>query len=191
MRRPDVRLFIAIELDEAVRRELARVQETLKPACRGVRWVKPELLHLTIKFLGEVPDGDVTGVTTAVETAAGASGGFDMDVGGSCGCFPPRGLVRVVWSSVTAEEGVLSRCVEHVERALEQAGFPRERKPFRPHITLGRVRYDDSRGAIRAAVEACTARTIGQRVDRLTVMSSVLSRGGPTYTPVARFDLGG
>ena len=86
-----MRLFVAIELDEDVRSVLREVQEGIQRSCDGVRWIPPVQLHLTVKFLGEVPDSDVGTVAEAVARGAGAGGPFAMTIGGN-GCFPPRGL---------------------------------------------------------------------------------------------------
>lgn len=185
-----MRLFVAIELEPQVRRALSKVQDSLRRSVRDVKWVDPELMHLTVKFLGDVPDGDVPRVTRAVERAAGRSEAFEMAVGGT-GCFPPRGNVRVVWAGVSEPSGLLKACVQAAEEELAQEGFPPEQRGFSAHITLGRIKFDKSRGAARDAVTAATLQEKTQSVGELVLMSSVLSRQGPTYTPVARTRLAG
>ena len=183
-----MRVFVAIELDDAVRATQKAVQEGLGRSCSEVRWIPANHLHVTLKFLGEVPDGDVSKVVEAVGRAAAGADPFDMTLAGS-GCFPPRGPVRIVWAGLQAESGGLSAGVEAVETELEQIGFARERRPFSPHITIGRVREDRSGGRIRAGAEAFTFAPVAQAVDSITLMSSVLSPKGPTYTPVSRVSL--
>ena len=187
-----MRLFVAIELSDAVRSALRAAQAALRPQCDGVRWVPPEQLHLTVKFLGEVGDADVPGVCAAVQRAAAASQALAMSVP-ECGCFPERGPVRIVWVATEEPSGSLAGCVEATERELESLGFARETRAFSPHITIGRVREDRSRGAIRAAVEKfhlADAEAVEQEVSSLTLMSSVLSPKGPTYSVVSRAKLG-
>lgn len=184
-----MRLFVAIELDEQIRAALAHAQAALRPSCDGVRWVAPQNLHLTVKFLGEVPDREVTGVTEAVARAAADAVPFDMQIA-ECGCFPPRDMVRIVWAGAVDTPGALLRCVEGVEKRLEDVGYPRERKRFSPHITIGRVREDRSGGCVRSAVEGHALDRLEQSVSTLTLMSSVLSPKGPTYTPVSKPKLG-
>ncbi len=183
-----MRLFVAIELDKEIRTLLASAQKTFARACPGVRWVKPELQHITVKFLGEVSDNGVPQVTQAVAAAASQSAPFDVAIDG-CGCFPPRGPVRTVWADARDTSGALTQCVQRVEDELEKVGFPCDTKPFRGHITLGRVKFDQSGGSIRSAVEAHSLPVTTQHVASLTLMSSVLSSGGPTYSPVGRFSL--
>lgn len=184
-----MRLFVAIELCKSVRAALAEAQAALRPQCDCVRWVLPELLHLTVKFLGEVPDRDVAKVAEAVARAAADATPFDMEIAG-CGCFPPRGPVRIVWAGVREESGALLQCVEGVEDELEPLGFARERRRFSSHITIGRVREDRSAGRVRSEVEAYSLRLMEQPVLAVTLMSSVLSPKGPTYTPVSTTKLG-
>ncbi len=184
-----MRLFVAIELDEVVRAALGTSQAELGRRCPGVRWIPPYQLHITTKFLGEVPDSQVDDVSTAVACAAAESRAFDMVIRG-CGCFPPRGPVRIVWAGIDEPSGALLQCVGAVERQLGELGFPPERRPFSPHITIGRVREDRSGGRIRTAAEQLPLDPCDQSVRSLTLMSSVLSPKGPTYTPVSTSNLG-
>jgi len=185
-----MRLFVAIELSESLRRSLAKTQSALRRDCDGVRWVDPELMHLTVKFLGDVEDSQIALIGDAVGCAAAASEQFEMVVGG-CGCFPPRGTVRVVWAGVEEMSGRLASCAESVGALLEPLGFRREARAFSPHITLGRVREDRSRGAIREAVGCYQLSSTIETVDSLVLMSSVLSKQGPSYSVVSRAMLAG
>jgi 2'-5' RNA ligase len=184
-----VRLFVAIELSERTRSALGRIQADLASKCDGVRWIPAHQLHITVKFLGDVPDGDVSKVAEGVGRAAAACDPFSMEIG-ECGCFPPRGPVRIVWAGAAEASSALMQCVEAVEAELQPLGFPRESKPFSPHITIGRVREDRSSGGIRAAVQAYGCGKEQESVSSLTLMSSVLSPKGPTYTPVSKAELG-
>ncbi|HNQ24726.1 MAG TPA: RNA 2',3'-cyclic phosphodiesterase [Phycisphaerae bacterium] len=185
-----MRLFVAILLDEPVRLGLKRVQEHLTPGCSGVRWVRWDQLHVTLKFLGEVRDGDVPKVCSAVTEAAATLPAFDMTLRGT-GCFPPRGLVRIVWAGIDEPTGTVVRLAEAVENRLADLGFPREQRPFSPHITIGRVKEDHSNGGIRRAVGAGSFAALPQAVERIAVMASVLAREGPTYSIVSRANLSG
>ncbi|MFQ5590436.1 MAG: RNA 2',3'-cyclic phosphodiesterase [Phycisphaerae bacterium] len=183
-----MRLFVAIEFSDRVRSVLERAQTALRRKCEGVRWVRPEQLHLTAKFLGEVRDATVSIVGEAVARAAQRSGSFTMTVSG-CGCFPQRGPVRIVWAGLTEQTGALTHCVDKVEEELEKEGFARERRAFSPHVTIGRVREDRSRGAIRSAAEGFALGPVEQSVSSITLMSSVLSSAGPTYTALRTIEL--
>ncbi len=184
-----MRLFVAIELSEAVRKALSETQAGLKRTCPDVRWIAAEQLHLTVKFLGEVADGDVAEISGAMKRAAAESKPFVMSTG-ECGCFPERGSVRIVWVRAMEEIGLLAGCVAAVEAQIEPLGFPREHRPFAAHITIGRVREGHSHGRVRESVQAHRCRVVEQNVSSLTLMSSALSPTGSTYTAVSRAKLG-
>lgn len=184
-----MRLFVAIELDDAIRTVASKVQASLKRSCDGVRWVQPELLHLTVKFLGEVLDPNVVSICEALNRAAEASEPFELEAS-ACGCFPERGPVRVIWIGGRECSPAMLTCVSAVERELEALGVPRERRGFSPHLTLSRLPDDRSRGKIREVVQATKVSAVSQEVSSIVLMSSVLSRGGPTYAVVSRSELG-
>jgi len=184
-----LRLFVAILLSDEVRAALALVQKTLRQSCDGVRWVSPEQLHVTVKFLGDVPDGDVSGVSEAIARGAASGAPFLMRVE-TAGCFPPHGGVRIVWAGASDPSNTMERSVEAINRELEQLGHERERRPWSPHITIGRVKFDKSVGRIREAVKRVSYSGIDQAVDSVTLMSSVLSPKGPTYAQVFACALG-
>ena len=185
-----MRLFVAIELSEAVRKALSGTQAKLKPQCPDVRWIPAEQLHLTVKFLGEVADGDVAAVSRGLELAAVEARPFSMRTC-ECGCFPDRGAVRIVWTKAVEKGGHLAGCVAAVEAQIEPLGFPREHRPFAAHITIGRVREDRSRGNLREVIQMHRGKEVEQDVMSLTLMSSALSPKGSTYAAVSRANLGG
>lgn len=184
-----MRLFVAIELADVVRKSLVALQERLKGKWPDVRWTSPQQLHLTVKFLGEVADGDVPAVCEAVAKGAASVPPFRLETG-VCGCFPERGAVRIVWVEAVEPSGALRDCVQAVEAQLAPIGFAPEARPFAAHVTIGRVREDRSHGGLRAAVEASRASAAGQDVTRLVLMSSELSPKGSTYAVVSRAKLG-
>jgi len=180
----NVRLFIAIELNEAVSLALARFQDMLKRRCDGIRWVRDDQLHLTIKLLGDVPDKEIDQVTHAMTIAVHHAQPFCMTIESS-GCFPRSGAPRVVWAGVTETTHTLARCKDTVEAELADAGFPQSHGIFSPHITLGRIKRDAWADRIRKTIEAADYATLSQPVDKLVLKSSVLSPQGPTYRTVA------
>ena len=184
-----MRLFVAILLNDDVRAALARLQQNLERRCDGVRWVREDQLHVTVKFLGDVSDGDVPEVTEAITRGATEGGPFSMKVE-VAGCFPPGGGVRIVWAGATEPSKAMQQSVEAINRELEELGFERERRAWSPHITIGRVKFDKSAGRIRGAVEQVSYPGIEQAVDSVTLMSSVLEPGGPTYARVFTCPLG-
>lgn len=184
-----MRLFIAFLLSDEVRESLRSVRRALVRFDRQVRWTPAEQMHVTVQFLGEVPDRDVVGVTDGLIKAGGMGVPFDMDVGG-VGCFPPRGPVRVVWVGARDDSGSMKRTVEAVHGAMEALGVPRESRPWTGHITIGRVREDRTGSAMRDAITSCQTVRVRQRVEAVVLMSSVLSPHGARYSVVQSVPLG-
>ncbi len=182
-------MFVAFLLDDRVRGLLRTVQDRLRRSCDGVRWVKPEQMHVTVQFLGEVADVDIAEVTDAVARGAAKGEPFTLSIE-ECGCFPPRGAVRVVWAGAKDETGAMLRSVQAIQDELSGVGFDPERRAWSSHITIGRARNAQADSAMRNSIERCTYDSLDQRVESVTLMASVLSPTGPTYTEVGRATLG-
>ena len=185
-----MRLFVAVELDESVKASLRKTQRALAAFYSAIMWVTSDQMHLTLKFLGEVPDARVEEVNAATERAAQASSPFEIAVNG-CGCFPPKGKVRVVWVGVDEPSGALAACSALCETRYAEIGFPREHRAFSAHLTLGRVRDDRTGGELREAVEGTAIESCRQTADALCVIQSTLTPQGARYTVVSRYPLGG
>lgn len=186
-----MRCFIAIELDADVRTTLTRLQRNLTLADVPVRWVRPEQMHITLKFLGDVPAEAVTSIGQAMAEVARDVNPFDVAVVGA-GCFPPSGrAVRVVWAGLHDPTGELHRCRNRLETALEARGFARDTRPFSAHLTLGRTRSPHQAGPLRSRLEAEASRKFGeQAVDSMILFESVLRKSGPAHTVLVRETLG-
>jgi len=185
-----VRLFVAIELAAPVRAALTRVQQGLAGKCRSVRWIPSEQLHVTLKFLGEVVDADVLRVGEATTRAAARCAALEMSLVG-CGCFPPRGNVRIAWVGIEKGAEPMSKLAVSLDEQFAELGFAPERRPFSPHITIGRVREGQPTQGVREALAAFSFPGVAQSVDRIVLMSSVLSPRGPTYAVVREAPLSG
>lgn len=183
-----MRLFIAVELAEAIRERLSAAQERLRRCPCGVKWVKPELMHLTLKFLGEVEEAAIAGIGAAIAAAAQGVSPFDLTVAG-LGAFPERGAPRVLWAGIQ-DNGSLALLNRRLEEGLAPLGFPPEGRPFSPHLTIGRVKEPRGAGALRGVLDRERAAEFGScRVEEIILMLSVLSPAGPTYTPLRRHRL--
>ena len=181
-----MRCFVAIELPEAVQRRLAELQKTLAKAGSGVKWVQPVHIHLTLKFLGEVDDGQAAAICEAVRAVGAQHGSFELHVGGA-GCFPQRGAARVLWVGLHDPPATLHACQEDLELALAELGFAVEDRAFHPHLTLGRVKDPSAGHNVRRQIEPHALFEAGSfKADALVVFESVLQRSGPIYTPLAR-----
>ena len=166
-----MRLFLALNIEPDVRRRCHAATQPLRAAGPDVRWVDESKLHLTLKFLGEQPESLVAPLSAALDTAAGQSRELDLQFG-AIGAFPNFRRPRVVWLGV-APDPKLELLHHDVEVTCETLGLSVEGKPFRPHVTLGRVEKDDGR-ALREAAR-------GLRVREFSTVNSVdlmLSAGG-------------
>ncbi len=184
-----MRLFAAIELDPAIRERLVRVQQELGEFDRAIRWLSRDQMHLTIKFLGEVPDGDVPAVCDVLKEIAQETPAFDIDVRG-LGCFPDRGGVRIVWAGLHEPSGALAECREHCEAMFAGLGFKQEHRGYAPHLTIGRVKESRRSAEIRRAIEERPDFAGGaQGVAEIVLFESYLKRAGAEYAPVCRCEL--
>ena len=161
------------------------------PDLHALRRVKPELMHVTLAFLGRTPDDRLPDVTAAVEAAASAVTAFDIEVDHS-GRFPPTGKPRVAWLGIGAGAPAMLNLGEKVRAELARRELAFDRKPLRAHVTFGRIREDvtlvDAR-SIAAAVEAMRIPHLRFRADVIVVFESALSPRGPKYTPRSRAPL--
>jgi len=188
-----MRCFVAIDLPGDVRSALDAAQARLRAAAprADVRWVAPAGLHLTLKFLGEVTDERRDAVRAALEGVARGT----VPIGLACaglGVFPGPARPRVVWAGVTAGLRELGALAAAVERALEPLGFLPERRPFRGHATLGRVRSPRSVGALMRALEGGPGTVFGSwTASDVVLYRSHLRPTGAIYEPLARLPFTG
>jgi RNA 2',3'-cyclic 3'-phosphodiesterase len=186
-----VRLFCALNLPGPERERLYRAAAPLRDAGLPVRWVAADALHVTVQFLGEVPEQAVPAVTRAAAGAAAGGAPFVMTVAG-LGAFPGLRRPRIVWAGAAGPPG-LAALHGALGRALAPLGWPPEARPFHAHVTLGRVR-DGARAAQLAGLAplaASFAFEAAVEVGTLDLMRSRLAPAGAQYDVVARLPLGG
>lgn len=180
-----MRTFIAIKLDQDIKRGLSQLIEELRIRCtegRGIKWVKPEGMHLTLKFLGEIEEDRLPHIETALKRISEQHTPFSLRVKGT-GCFPPKSKVpRVLWVGIE-EGGVLERLQIQIEEEMERIGFPKEHRRFHPHLTLGRVKVASNLGETLNLLEKYQDKTFGEmEVTHLTFYRSVLKPTGAEYS---------
>jgi 2'-5' RNA ligase len=191
-----VRTFIAIELSEEIRTQLAEAQARLRARSpgRAVKWVHPEGIHLTLKFLGNVPTGKISALSGAIERAVAGHTAFDIHLAG-LGCFPDLNRPRVVWVGVEGDLEALEALQRAVEKELNALGYPPEGRRFTAHLTLGRVRDDaapDERRRLGEAVRAIVLESgASTTVHQVSLMKSDLQPTGAVYTQLAAAKLAG
>ena len=185
------RTFLAVEISEQTRRALAGVAENIDAAGATIRFAAPRNLHVTLNFLGDVSDGPLRRVCdTAADVTAGVAP-FEFSV---CGLTPgpPKGRLRMIWADVVDPGGCLADLQERLAAALETLGLPRENRPYRPHLTVARIKYAPDDRPIRTEIERFGAEAFGaQQATQVTVFTSELTPSGPVYTPVAHAALDG
>jgi len=177
-----VRTFVAIRLPGDVQRAVADLQDRIHVPGVRVKWVEPENFHLTLKFLGDVPEDRLDRVFGAVEKGCEGQEAFAMSLEG-VGAFPNLRRPRVVWIGLNRGREEVARLAASVEALLADVGFEREERPFRAHATVGRVK--DVSPAVRQLGDRIAAERLaleGIRIDRVEVMKSQLTRRGPLYS---------
>ena len=184
-----MRAFVAVELSESIREALAGLIGSLRRLDLPVKWVAPENLHLTLKFLGNVPDETMTDVVGIVRRCTEGATPFELAVAG-VGGFPSFQRPRVVFVESVESPPTLRELARCLNRRMTRAGVPRENRPFRSHITLGRVRRPRPIGHAARELEALGERSFGAMiVEGITLMKSDLTPDGPVYTPIERVAL--
>lgn len=187
MKETQIRSFIAIELDQALLDGLINVQDELRANewADDVRWVRPEGIHLTLQFLGDVPAGRIQAISDGMTKAVAGIPPFTITAEG-LGVFPNWRRPRVIWVGVGGETTPLHRLQEQIEKAMAELGFEPEGRPFHPHFTLGRVNPRAGAGHRRRlgeALQGYSVQKIGQMlVDRVSLMCSQLNPKGAIYT---------
>src|SRR5207244_2026935 len=156
-----------------------------------VRWVDPTGLHVTLKFLGEVREGELSSVAGAVRATAAEHAAIGLALGG-LGGFPSLARPRVLWAGIRTGTPELGRLAAALERTLQPLGFPPESRPFRGHVTIARVRSPRGLGRITAAIEATPDVAFGNwTAGDVILYRSHLRPTGATYEPLAIVPLAG
>jgi RNA 2',3'-cyclic 3'-phosphodiesterase len=174
-----VRLFLAVIPPVEVQRAAFAACEGLRRPADDVSWVRPENLHFTLRFLGEVGEDTARGAAEAAAEAASAHAPFDASLG-RAGAFPGARRARVLWLSLATGAEAMKALAASLEAALVDHGFDPADKPFSPHLTIGRVREPKHDWSARLAEVPATDAAF--RVERITLVESRLARGGSVYT---------
>lgn len=184
-----VRCFVAVDVGDDAARELERIVAPLRTLARGVRWTRCAQWHLTCKFLGELPAERVAALRSALARGLDAPG-FELALRG-LGRFPPHGRPRVLWAGLDGDLATFAGVQRCVEDLVEPLGVPREQRPFRPHLTLGRVADSSDLGRLEAAWRRAAASVdiaLGA-ITALRLYRSTLGPGGSTYDVLDEFAL--
>jgi 2'-5' RNA ligase len=186
-----LRAFVAAELPTDLLKALAAVQAELGQRGLRVRWTRPASLHLTLKFLGDIPADRIPIVAEALRTAAVEQDAFQLTAEG-IGVFPGLRRPRVLWAGLSGAGAALAQLQRRVEEQLDAAGFPREAREFHGHLTLGRFGEGAPSGAVADVLSSYAAQRFGDfEVRELVLFQSDLKPRGAVYTALARAPLRG
>ena len=192
MKRDTIRAFIAIELPQEIKDTLAHWQAQLKEGGNlPAKWVSPESIHLTLKFLGNIDSSMVPHITQAMAHAALGIAPFRLELG-QLGAFPNIKRPRVVWLGVEGELAPLKSLHEGIERALEPLGFPKEERSLSPHLTLGRVKErvsSQETQKLEALLKTCEGGKGDIPVEAIHLIRSTLTPRGAVYSTIASVNL--
>ncbi|MBI3272525.1 MAG: RNA 2',3'-cyclic phosphodiesterase [Planctomycetes bacterium] len=184
-----IRCFVALEVDREVAGALGAAAVELRQAGADVKWTDLAHSHLTLKFLGELPEALVAQVRDVVESVARGYAPVRL-LYRRVGCFPPSGPPRVLWAGCEDREGRLSLLVRDLETRLALLGIPKESRGFQAHVTLGRVRSPRRSERLRPLLASLADAEFGsQTVAEVVLFRSELRPQGPTYTALARCPL--
>jgi 2'-5' RNA ligase len=180
-----MRIFVAIELPVTVAESIGQTQAELKHLLPpdSVRWMRPHRIHLTLKFIGEVASNSWEDYRSAMVKGIGGAKQFPVQIAGF-GCFPNMRRPRVLWLGVEERSGSLEKLQAKIEENVEQLGISRDNRPFKPHLTLGRVKRQGSR--LAQMLRTFKPGSIGSfKVREITLFESELRSTGAVYTKLA------
>ena len=184
-----MRLFVALEIPSAVRENLAALLNPLRAVSPQTRWVRPENLHVTLKFIGEVAEGKLAGIRSGL-AGVGSEQPAKLDFRG-LGFFPNEKHPRVFWAGIKASPN-LNILAADIDKATEKLGIPVEKRPFSPHVTLARFEPPPLPEKLRAAIRENAARDFGSlRTSQFHLIESKLKPTGAEYTTVESFPFAG
>ena len=189
-----IRSFIAIELPEEAKEGLTRLKKELeRDEHKFVKWADPRGIHLTLKFLGNIPSQRVAEITEAIKEAAQGISPFHLDISG-LGAFPSLRQARVFWVGIGGEVDKLSRLQQNIDSALAALGFAKEERSFVPHLTLARIRQGASPPERRSFGELVGSTIFEDKyhveVGAISLMRSQLTPAGAIYTCLSAVRLG-
>ena len=185
-----MRAFIALELSKGIKNELARCQEKLKKSGADVKWVKTCNIHLTLKFLGEIPEEKLSGIKKILDSLAEEQAPFEISLF-KFGAFPNLDHPRVVWAGTDKGCSEAEGMADILSRELEKIGFPEEGRRFSAHLTVGRIRSDKNKESLKNLVDSLEVRPESCDINEIILFKSTLTPDGPIYDALYKAELKG
>jgi 2'-5' RNA ligase len=187
-----IRAFLALDPPPEVLRKVADIQTAIRKNIQGaLSWVRPEGIHLTLKFFGNIAAKDVRAVSEVVAGQAAGVRPLNLEAKG-LGMFPETRRPRVLWLGIGGEVERLIVLQQAIDQGLEASGFPREERPFRAHLTLARIKTPRGLGGLESVLAAKGAESAGKfTATGLTLFKSELTPKGAIYTTLGHFPFQG
>lgn len=184
-----MRTFVAIEIPSEVRAAISALQSELRGADSDVSWTRPEIVHLTLKFLGEIEESRIPEIQRACESIGQKSSPFRLVLNGP-GAFPDSRRPRVLWVGLSGETAQLIQLQVSLEEGLSKVGFARDEKPFLPHLTIGRVRSNRNTRALMSLARKYDLPALSFVASEIELMRSQLHPTGARHTCLAKAAFG-
>lgn len=176
-----MRAFIAFEISDAVRGEFMLIQNELRKTGADVKWTRPENIHVTLKFLGEVSEDRIDGISKALDSIAKEYKAFEITLF-KLGAFPKLDFPRVVWIGIDENCAVVEEIQAKIENACYNMGFERDKRPYSSHLTIGRVRGPKNKDRLKQALTTLDVKPVMFHAKEIILFRSTLTPKGPIYT---------
>lgn len=185
-----MRLFIATPLPKHIEELLAKIIYDLKQTRTRVKWVTSKNIHLTLKFLGDTEEGKVNSIIEAIDRVAEKHTAVNCLID-KIGGFPNMKHPRVIWAGLSGDIDKIKKIASEIEEKMTAFGFEKERRPFKSHLTLGRVKESSGLSELTAVVENYQLAPEEVRLDKVVLFKSTLTPGGPIYERLHKAELRG
>jgi len=187
-----MRAFIAIELPKEIKNTLSQLQDRLETSKADVKWVEPQNIHLTLKFLGEIDEKKLEKITQASEEIAKSTAAFHVHIW-SIGAFPRINFPRIIWVGIDKGEQEIKDLAQQLEVKISETGIPKEGRPFSSHITIGRARSNLNRQDLvqnlSNLINELKEGAPEFLVSKIIIFKSTLTSKGPIYEAVKEVSL--
>ncbi len=182
-----LRTFIAIELTASIQKELEEIQRHLQRAKADVKWVAPNNIHLTLKFLGDTSTDQIEKLKSILSKITSPYQNFSMEIN-KLGVFPKPEYPKVIWVGISSGGEKIVEIVQKIEDDLQILGFAKEKRDFSPHITLGRVRSPLNKSPLIKTMQNFSfLQPLQQTVQAIRLIKSTLTAQGPIYETIETF----
>jgi 2'-5' RNA ligase len=184
-----MRAFVAVDLDPEIKDSLSKLINRLSRIEADIRWVKKQGMHITLKFLGEVPESKIPGIVQAIRKACNCRNSFHLSFKGT-GFFPPQSrFPRVLWAGIEQSPDLFA-LHKKIEDEFKKLGFPKENRRFHPHLTLGRVKTNKNITSVLEELEDHKELIFGNmQTERVTLFRSTLKPTGAVYDVLSDIQL--